>query len=1476
MNKRKRDYESDIDNGVVDQLASILAEYTGDANKLLLFYEKGHVQQCIQVWSYYAQSSNHGKLAGTAPKIAQLLKVSNSNSAFLKYGSDTIRYILDENMKVIYRSLFIARSNITNPTLDILREITCFNKGSLVPELFSAFDFTIKIIPKLLATEGGGLRKAFISFYLSFLRQGTYIIRKDLISQKRVISGWIKHLNEWDDEDTIVETLQVFTECILKEPAFLKATKIGFFNDWVMGRLIHLLNNRHPKVRTRSADFMRLICLNSDYGIVFPDNGWSKGEVNNRLLLNVAKMLKPWDSLEQQNMVVEILSTYTELVAPYVNDLISTTSFDPKLTSWWISTATLLTRICEISLDESRLLLFEPPTTDLVLNNTLPFKASSITRALQFSETPLIRYLGAQTLYFGIKRLRRIQKIYEKKNWDFQLVLLEAKAQRLPNPQTIVTLAATHDKEEPLLRTIILKLISEYVNLCPPEDSTRTVPISANWTNIHVEGLELVQVEASLDIQMKVSGLGKWWNKSGSADYSMFTGLLRFAGLNNSLSSKIVSLLYNLVKPTLLFQEDTCVHPVDILVSSVMQYGDNNKIWRLIEESVSRCMRSPYKYVDTFAAARKSEASTFSPFSVSLMEQMQYVEEPREEVEKWLIKFIRDCCICGEDWLSAHSMASEKGLKFSNLLTENSKDLWHTTFSEEECFDYLLSSSDSEILSRTDLQFKIGTSMDLESIKFRALRSSAQVAEHLFNSIPVGEEFVETTLSDPKYFKDFFSPLGTKYCNFYLRLVQPEWNNSRLKQYLVDNDLSVNALWLQDTETVLRIAVSRPAVSTDCINELTKRNTGLSFAAIKELIPKADERACQALARNIRQYFDEAIPENQLHDLFSDIIGNNRQIVILCAFIQKLGKFFRDLDVEKLDSNALVQLAIAISRYAPDYLDTVDKSKAFSTGLSISTLPLYTLDRIRSNTKVAEEVFSFVDSLSGAAVLSLEVVSTMSTLYKYDVTNSTVKRWFNQCFLWLTKQFAEEASDSISQAVRNLLSALEAEIKEIDIWQVSGKKILNFWIESSIRWLKVPEVLALVNRVVFSALPSSGLEHRKILQLIINGAFHEGRGLALLVWKLFKFDPPGQTDIQNDIMLKLFKASPDPGDWLLMDVLRQIESITTTSWATRVISWTIRQGDERLMVSSRDGLEVILDPSKIAESSKNIQCDEWFEPASKDTFDEITSKMNAHSVLYGRNETIRYNPAFLFFALASSDIFGEKNVNMKKLVDSGGLSFIISCLGSQRLGRSARMIVRRLSNSELFKYREKTAINLIIGKLMTRFYEEEQKQVEDEVPPCIYAIIGSMIPIITNPGHFLHEKACEFLLAGPSIKADHIPLLRAVSKSDSEHSRREIGWLITALKNSLQCEQDIRLFLRRNVFEWAMSLPSGIFEDDQRKLIARAQETPEGSIRLITRNGGLSWAQMNESPEVEGRFLVTEKERFKQWSGISGAFISSN
>lgn len=1476
MSKRKRDYESDIDNGVVDQLASILADYTGDANKLLLFYEKGHVQQCIQVWSYYAQSSNHGKLAGTAPRIAQLLKVSNSNSAFLKYGSDTIRYILDENMKVIYRSLFIARSNITNPTLDILREITCFNKGSLVPDLFSAFDFTIKIIPKLLATESGGLRKAFIRFYLSFLRQGTYIIRKDLISQKRVISGWLKHLNEWDDEDTIVETLQVFTECILKEPAFLKATKIGFFNDWVMGRLVHLLNNKHSKVIEQAKDFMHLICLNPDYGIVFPDNGWSSGEVNNRLLLNIAKMLKPWDSVEQQNMVVEILSTYAELVAPYVNDLISTTSFDPKLTSWWISTATLLTRICEIPLDESRLLLFEPPATELVLNNTLPFKASSITKALQFSETPLIRYLGAQTLYFGIVRLRGVQRIYEKKGWDFQLVLLEAKAQRLPNPQTIVTLTATHDKEEPLLKTIILKLISEYVKLCPPEDSSRTLPISANWADTEVEGLNLVQVEASLDIQMKVGGLGKWWNKAGNAQYSMFTGLLRFAALNQSLSSKIVGLLYSLVKPTLLFQEETCTHPVDILVNSVMQFGDNSKIWNLVEESVSRCMRSPYKYVDAFAAARDSETATFSPFSVSLMEQVQYVEEPREEIEKWVIKFIRDCCICGEDWFAAHGIASTKGLKFSNLLTSNARDLWHATFSEDECFDYLLGSLDSAILARTDLQFKIGTSMDLESVKFRALRSDPQVAEHLFNSIPVGEEFVEATLTDPRYFKEFFSSLGDKYCNFYLKLVQPGWNNSRLKQFLIDNDLSVNALWLQDNETVLRIGTSNPAATKDCINELTRRKIGLSFSAIKEMVPKIDEKSCQAMAKNIRQYFGDSVPEDKLHEMFSDLLQNEQQIVILCAFIQRLGLFFGDLDVEKLESDALIQVAIAISRYAPAYLYTVDKYKAFDTGLSISTLPLYTLDRLRSNTKVAEEVFDFIGSLADAEVLSLEVVSIMSTLYKYDVTNSTVKRWFNQCFLWLTKQFAEESSDSISQAVRNLLSALETEIKEIDIWLVTGKKVLNFWIESSVRWLKIPEVINLVNRIVFSASLSSGLEYRKSLQLIINGTYHEGRSLAVLVWKLFSFDPHGQSDIQNDILLKFFKASPDPGDWLLMDVLREIESITTTSWATRVISWTIRQGDERLMVASKDGLEVILDPSKIASSAKNIQCGEWFEPDRKDNYDAMVSRMNAHSVLYGSKKNDRYNTAFLFFALASSDIFGEKNVNMKKLVDSGGLSFIISCLGSQRLGRLARMIIRRLANSELYKYREKTVITLIIGKLMTRFSEEEEKEVEDEVPPCIYAIIGWMIPVFTNPGHFLHEKACEFLLSGPSIKADHIPLLRAVSKSDSEHSRREIGWLITALRSSLQCEEDIGLFLRRNVFEWVMSLPSEIFGDDQRMLVAKAQETPGGSVRLITRNGGISWTQMKEDKELQGRFVLTEKERFKQWSGISGVFIGSN
>lgn len=191
-------------------------------------------------------------------------------------------------MGLVYRCLFTGKNTLAIPAIELLESIAKFRKGILTNNLYSQFDLTAKAIPRILSLKGDVtapvvqrrlLREKFLRFYLEFISNSSVIVRKDLVAQKNVISGWFKFMNE-DSAELIRDTLQVFDKKIIHDNGFNKPLRMNLFNDWVMGHLANLLGrddipaDGETTVGTLVYDFLIFLVTDTTHGLKHNDKHW--------------------------------------------------------------------------------------------------------------------------------------------------------------------------------------------------------------------------------------------------------------------------------------------------------------------------------------------------------------------------------------------------------------------------------------------------------------------------------------------------------------------------------------------------------------------------------------------------------------------------------------------------------------------------------------------------------------------------------------------------------------------------------------------------------------------------------------------------------------------------------------------------------------------------------------------------------------------------------------------------------------------------------------------------------------------------------------------------------------------------------------------------------------------------------------------------------------------------------------------------
>lgn len=699
--EKKLTQSSNVDDAVLNNLSSLISSFNEEADSknfqpLIQFFQKGYVSQVIQLWSYYAQVNNHPKFSKSTTLLVNTLRLLDSDHNIHEYGSVLINLILTGHVRVLYRGLNNIRASLTNPILRLMKEIVCFNSGQHVEEFTANFDFSLPSLVKILSVNKAdipvineevsknprlSIRIEFLNFWLTLIAFCAPLPRKQLMTDNsKIMSAWFKLMDKLDPPDLMIRALDLFKDKILGESSYKRMTKCKILNELALSRIYSFYHSGDKALVKKVNEFFLDYGCNKKTNIAFPDDavwfsespfsGTHKGaeivinqrpfKVYNKLLFNVLKFFKPWEDDMQANTVVKILDHVPELVAPYCTFLTSHGSHDPKMTSYWFGSTMIFGRIIRLEIPQfmKQADTDVTPSIPLVMESILPSPLTklALTKALQHDRL-VIRQLVCHLIVFAFQKLESVLELFETKGWtSAKNTLRNAFYLGVPDLSVILSVmnqSYNTNKSNKILQLSVSTILKYYSAIFPNFFSIK-LPSSNIFVDImqsdNFSGIELALLNNFLQFQ-ELSGLQtKWWSNS-SQERSIFTSLLNVARTAPlALTEKICQLLDDMFRGNVAFNRLLCspqralVHSLQ-LISSEAEGKDLTKIWSFLDETIQRCMKTPYKYVDMAASH-----SRVSPFIMALFEQWKFVKEDTEFglPARWFSLYLRTMIICGE------------------------------------------------------------------------------------------------------------------------------------------------------------------------------------------------------------------------------------------------------------------------------------------------------------------------------------------------------------------------------------------------------------------------------------------------------------------------------------------------------------------------------------------------------------------------------------------------------------------------------------------------------------------------------------------------------------------------------------------------------------------------------------------------------------------------------------------------------------
>ncbi|CCK73097.1 Urb1p KNAG_0M02440 [Huiozyma naganishii CBS 8797] len=1622
--KRKDKYsQQSLDTSVFERLEVIVTKLqdTDNYKPLIEFCQKGFLSQIVQAWSYYAQVNNHAMFSKSTITLMKTLRTLEGNPGTVAHGGNLIKLILTDYSKVLYRGLNNCRGQITNPILYLMKSMILYEDSKYVEDFLAFFDFSLPVLPRILTPSKSELEKkeskhkplrlSFIEFWITLVKKTPSLLRKDLLSDNyKIMGAWFKYMDKVDSTEIMISTISMFIESILQEKILKRTSKIKILNELALTKIHTFYYSGDKNLVTKVNDFFVAYGFDSESSVTFPDYcvwfdespiagmntsvpimvNQREFKIYNKVLFNALRLFKPWEDDLQSSTVVKFLKHTPELVAPYCAYLTSLGSHSPRITSYWFGMTLLLGRIINLPIPS----FMENAETDmtpspmLVLESIIPSSLSkaSLTKALQ-SDSILIKQMACQLLVFTFKKLELVLDLYERKGWSSaKSTINNPFLTNIPDLQTIITTlnqVYTTNKSNKVI-ALSLTLTMEYYGRCFPNFFSVTLPSSNIYVDIMEEssfsGIDLAILDSFLQYQEYNNTQTKWWNSLDGRN-SLFTSLLKLASSSNTntvVSNKISKLFDGLLHGSVIFKNDLLASPIMTLISSLQcvskesnqEPASLNPIWNLLDQSIARCIKTPYKYV-TLAESY----GNISPFIMALMEQWKFVEKSNTIrytlAAKWLCIYLRSLGISGEAPSCLKDVAGnclddipfdllDRYLDFSsnetNLKTLNEEKFLMSQNVEMSFFYYitLLPYSEMKTVSRlpiNDLDVAGGIFRILSITNDDQIKSNKDfqgVILALFEQIA---RYVLTNVSykliTPQIYKRFFCMISTAsnkdtegkiiFATQQLLLIFREsinYEKTELESFLLEWLANTPAKMLDDTyldflglvvefltpQRALNLLEKGLPFSAKLIGVLLSRVANdkellVDFAFVQEYLSFGDSGSTSITLSLITNgqvaNFSQAV-------FLSKILSDANYLPVLEAYLDsKYFSFVHVNDYLKKITNDEILITVASGISEKKEIDS-------SVGKFIQTVLDDCLNKYR---ELKEKDFQ--------RFLSLLIVNTdvlladqLENVLKYAITEYNHKfcanvielvakvgnfetdctiKWLNKMALYVTKIFSERAQ--LSDALSKVLCAFERLICTIDVWDVVNHNIINSQLEVIFgsHWINDERVMKYALLLTLKG-NKSRTHCEKMIQLMLNNEAAlinkncSGRYLTYLIVvclaTLFRMDPHAcSTSIIQSKILSYYSGTISASDKILFQILEAIESENSVSWTNMVYTWDVLgNGDEtldfnedvKLLTQEKEGFILTLREDYIENSIRNYVIDRRKPPrlAEANTNIEIWDKYsaffdNSEVTLKTTNNKPVYDPLFLMLIIPHNKELvnyskGEDNeithsLNVKNLVQAKLLHVIICSLGdkdAQTVKVALIMLSEALKSLDAnLQFKDGNIFRILLKKILfTHDQMESNKDVyQHKVTPLMWFFVTAVTELLTQPADPLYEKAFRWILSGPLVRPNDIPLFQELispkhSDADYEVYYRQLSWLLETFESSIKCEDDLNLLKSKGFVDWLLNLLQVPYLNARlvsliNQIIYRCQRIENGGPTLITRFGGISNLEMS---------FISDKDRLSQ------------
>lgn len=1502
---------ANIDNAAISETFDLadISVYS-DLSPLVSYINNNYLTRTLNNLVYFSSVNDYGKLNQGAKILATLLDIINfilheaqitseestqarAKLAFLDSRDKIVDFYksLLGNLKTVYKILALRRPVAVVATLRMLVALVSYKHHGLLSEFFEVFEFSHLAVAKLgIPTKDDFQRKIivetsmranFITFFLTVAAAAKAPMRKTLMTNFSITNNIWKYL-EMDRFEALAAIFQFLDTHVLSEGLFRRVSKCQMLNESFLFKTSTLFwyvkadNDREgdqeeedfENFKKSFTEFMDALVTDPAKGITFPQNeSGSPLEINNRthmvnnkLLFTLVTALKPWDSYGQLQFVLKLLNHNSELVPPYMDWMVASAGgyHDPLLSAFWVGHTLVYSEILK-----SPSLPVKPDYISL-----LPLSPTALGACLSFN-SDLVKQL---TLQLVLLELNKVQSAGAPPQ-----LLVESVLSNLPPHAAYIPLL-THANN--IIRLTATVIVCKYEMLAPASASAAVVAVVRdNLAAINIEScsaLELVLVDNYLAIQSNNDF--RWWSRSATG-HSFFVSLLKLSHIA-LLRPKILAILAKLIDTSMVFNThlliDTPLVAIIDTVATMATLPSADKLWSCLDETISRCIRTPYKYLDS----SHLDYDDLSVFFVALVEQIKFVPdvESDKDILQWLSALLSKAIVLGEPCGAVHRLAEKSDLPLSVSDDVHPRD----NLTDKYGFlEQLIDFNNAVAQSAND-----GVLFEKFTKLGNFLTSSGLSDLMLFNFVTdPGRWFFSSFLGKRPPTKS--EGLALALFSELLRQLHCSFAHTKLNEYILticsgeldsqSQKLVAKLLWILDDPQLVQLASGfhNRLLVVEVHRTILERKidfvpdfAGLmavgsdEAAAVLAQFPVPKTHIADVLA-NPHFHF---LLENENAEL-ADYVINHPEVTD--DILYRVGGF--SPEIARKFSHRVVPLAMLFRTWR------------WSARIFAAAPELFDVDAVLDH---ALAVFN----ADTKAAFSAEFAKLMTTIYsqKANLPNheNSVVTWLHKGMLFITKRLADPKKE-VSSGFRHFLCEMSATLDTMAIiWARVPGSIVELQLEvilSNETWIGDVELLEYcvkiihgktsiaASRLLHIALNNNGL----ILKKVPNGENSTLRvASAEIIRGLFRLCSPKESS--QGLMLQivpLYQGSTRHEDILLKDVLQQLESHVSQSWMTHVTGWDFSD-----MLSLRDLELVGEEPLVISKNSSMVV-------ALKKRFILNTINGGIETAESTRYEDTRYDPEFLMLAMLNNDELvsvrdGTVNFNSGQLVDSAMLQFVVNAL-SNPAARDIAIVVlhsllKVLKNPDT-SYKEKSIMLVYVSSIL------HTVRVADHSIPVVWHFVAALVPIINNHAHFLYDRAVHFVLATPVFKQGNIPLFYAISACTNDDDLfhldnyyRQVAWLVDHLNSGVKSPQDLPVLQLRGVVEWALNLANVQYVSDhlRAKLLCLLYKIEAlgyaGSDMLVTKFAALSSLDVCKRHVSPDSVLLVNIAQIAVRAGITG------